>query len=47
MVASVDREEAWDLNDIYFMPFALKGKVLKINKEKAINTCGHGHYLKL
>ena len=27
------------------MGFALKGKVLKIDKENVINTCGRGHYV--
>ena len=34
-----------DHNDIYFMAFALKGKVQKIVKEKVITTCGRGHYV--
>ena len=32
----MDREKLDDHNDIYFMAFALKGKVLKIVKEKVI-----------
>ena len=38
-IASLDRENS---NDIYFMAFVLKGKVLKIVKEKMISTCGRG-----
>ena len=42
-IFSVDREKLEDHNEIYFMAFALKGKVLKI--EKVISTCGRGHYV--
>ena len=37
-IASVDREKSENHNYIYFMAFALKGKVLKIVKEKVIST---------
>ena len=44
-VASVDRENSEDHSDIYFMAFALKGKVLHIFKEKVISTCGRGRHV--
>ena len=44
-IASVDREKSENHNDIYFMAFALKEKVLKIVKEKVISSCGCGHYV--
>ena len=44
-IASVDRKKSENHNDIYFMAFALKGKVLQIVKEKVISTCGRGHYV--
>ena len=44
-IASVDREKLENHNYIYFMAFALKGKVLKIVKEKVISTCGRSHYV--
>ena len=37
-----DREKSENHNDIYFMAFALKGKVLKIVKQKVISR---GHYV--
>ena len=39
----MDREKSDDYNDIYFMAFALKGKELKIVKEKVevINAASH------
>ena len=43
----MDREKSEDYNDIYFMAFALKGKVLKIVKEKVISTYGRVHYVML
>ena len=45
LIASVDREKSEDYSDIYFMAFALKGKVLQIFKEKVISTCDRGHYV--
>ena len=41
----MDTPKLEDYNDIYFMAFALKGKVLKIVKEKVISTCCRGHYV--
>ena len=37
-VAPLHREKSEDQNGIYFMAFALKGEVLKIDKEKVIIT---------
>ena len=47
-ITSVDREKSEYHNGIYFMVFALKGKVLKIVKEKVISSCGpsgRSHYV--
>ena len=44
-ITLVDREKSGDHNEIYFMAFALKEKVLKIVKEKVISTRGRGHYV--
>ena len=38
LIASMDREKSQSHNFIYFMAFALKGKGLKIVKEKVIST---------
>ena len=46
-VAPLNREKSEDQNDIYIMAFTLKGKVLKIDKEKVISTCSRGHYVML
>ena len=32
-------------NGIYIKGFVMKGKVLKIDKEKVTNTCGRDHYV--
>ena len=39
-IASVDREKSQDHNDIYFMAFGLKVKVIKIVEK----VSGRGHY---
>ena len=44
-IASVDREKSENHNYFYFMAFALKGKVLKIVKEKVVSTCGLSHHV--
>ena len=44
-IASVDRDKSEYDNDICFMAFALKAKVLRIVKEEVISTCGRGQYV--
>ena len=40
-IASVVRDKSENHNDIYFMAFALKGKVLKVVIEIVISIRGH------
>ena len=46
-IASLNKENSGDHHDMHFMALALEGKVAKIDKEKAISTCGRGHYVML